>query len=95
MLNVALSTGVLGGLVCLLMCLGRLLNLFVAHHPIADSLVVFVLVNGLFENVIFSILCGLPTMVWIIALALPTLDKIDNEEKNPVPAAGILRLSRN
>jgi len=94
-LNVALSTGVLGGLVCLLMCLGRLLNLFVAHHPIADSLVVFVLVNGLFENVIFSILCGLPTIVWIIALALPTLDKIENEEKNPVPAAGILRLSRN
>ena len=77
------------------MCINRFLNLFIAHHPIADSLVVFVLVNGLFENVIFSILCGLPTMVWIIALALPTLDKIENEEKNPVPAAGILRLSRN
>ena len=93
-LNVALSTGVLGGILCAWMCINRFLNLFIAHHPIADSLVVFVLVNGLFENVIFSILCGLPTMIWIIALALPTLDAIENEEKNPIPS-GILKLSRN
>ena len=77
------------------MCLNRFFNLFLTHHPIADSLVVFVLVNGLFENVIFSILCGLPTMIWIIALALPTLDAIGNEEENPVPSSGILKLSRN
>ena len=94
-LNVALSTGVFGGALCLWMCLNRFFNLFLTHHPIADSLVVFVLVNGLFENVIFSILCGLPTMIWIIALALPTLDAIGNEEENPVPSSGILKLSRN
>jgi len=33
-------------------------------------------------------------MIWIIALALPTLDAIENEEKNPIPS-GILKLSRN
>ena len=93
-LNVALSTGVFGGLVCLWMCLDRLLKLFLVKHPIADALVVFVLVNGLFENVIFSILCGLPTMIWIIALALPTLDVMEDQEKNPVPASGILKLAR-
>ena len=94
-LNVALSTGVFGGALCLWMCLNRFFNLFLTHHPIADSLVVFVLVNGLFENVIFSILCGLPTMIWIIALALPTLDTNENQEKTPDPSTRILKLSRN
>jgi len=94
-LNVALSTGVFGGILCLWMCLDRLFKLFLVRHPIADALVVFVLVNGLFENVIFSILCGLPTMIWIIALALPSLDVMKEEEKSSTPATGILKLSRN
>ena len=92
-LNIALSTGVIGGLLAFWMCFERVIRLFVARHPIADALVVLILVNGLFENVIFSILCGLPTIVWIIALALPTLDAIEYAEKNPEPANKILRLA--
>ena len=92
-LNIALSTGVLGGLLALWMCFERVLRLFVARHPIADSLIVFILVNGLFENVIFSTLCGLPTMLWIVGLALPTIDAIEYEEQNPQPANRILRLA--
>ena len=92
-LNIALSTGVFGGLVALWMCFERVLKLLVARHPIADSLIVFILVNGLFENVIFSTLCGLPTMLWIIGLALPTIDAIEYEEQNPQPANKILRLA--
>ena len=92
-LNVALSTGVLGGIITLWMCLERLLRLFVARHPIADSLVVLILVNGLFENVIFSTLCGLPTMIWIVALALPTIEAIKFEEQHPREANRILRLA--
>ena len=94
-LNIALSTGVLGGLIALWMGVERLLRLFVAQHPIADALVVFILVNGLFENVIFSILCGLPTIIWIIALALPTIDAIEYEEQNPRSIPKILRLAVN
>jgi len=93
-LNIALSTGVLGGIFALWMCLERVFRLFITRHPIADALGVFVVVNGLFENVIFSILCGLPTIVWIIALALPTIDAIEHEKQNPQATNKILRLSR-
>ncbi len=93
-LNVALSTGVFGGLMALWMSLERFFKLFVVRHPIADALVVFVLVNGLFENVIFSILCGLPTMIWIVALALPTIDQVKDQEPDSPPVGNILRLAR-
>ena len=43
----------------------------VVRHPLSDAIVVFIIVNGLFENVIFSILAGLPTMLWVMALAWP------------------------
>ncbi|MEL7499610.1 MAG: O-antigen ligase family protein [Planctomycetota bacterium] len=72
-LNIAFSTGVFGGLIALWMCLERTFRLFVYRHPIADALVVFILVNGIFENVIFSILAGLPTMIWTIGLCIPLL----------------------
>ena len=93
-LNVALSTGIFGGLCALWMYVDRMFNLFRNRHPIADPLVVFVLVNGLFENVIFSILCGFPTIVWIIALAVPVVDAMNREEEEPLPSVGVLRLSR-
>jgi len=73
MLNIAFSAGVFAGIAALLMVLGRLRALYGNGHPLADSLVVFIIVNGLFENVMFSILAGLPTMLWIMALAWPLL----------------------
>ena len=94
-LNIALSTGVFGGLLALWMCLERLLRLFVARHPIADALVVFILINGLFENVIFSTLAGLPTMIWIVALSLPIIDAMKHEAQSPRHTSKILRLARN
>lgn len=72
-LNIAFSTGVFGGLFALWMCLGQLAQTVVRPHPIADGLVVFILVNGLFENVIFSNLAGMPTIIWVVALAAPLL----------------------
>ena len=94
-LNIALSTGVLGGLVAFWMCFERVLRMLVVRHPIADALVVYILVNGLFENVIFSTLAGFPTMLWIVALALPMLDANAYRDKNPQPVNKILRLARN
>ena len=79
-LNVAFSTGVFGGLACLMMVLGRVSSVIYRPHRIADALLVFILVNGMFENVIFSILCGLPTIVWIIAMAIPVMDNIAEED---------------
>ena len=79
-LNIAFSSGVLGGLAALCMCLGRVRALFTNHHAIADSLVAFILVNGLFENVIFSFLAGMPTIVWTIGLCLPAME-VEHKEK--------------
>ncbi len=72
-LNVAFSSGIFGGLACVLMILGRLRSLFFNRHPLADSVIVFIVVNGIFENVIFSILAGMPTMIWIVALCWPLM----------------------
>ena len=67
-LNVALSTGVIGGLCALLMVLSRIRMIFRRQNTVADALAVFIVTNGLFENVIFSILAGMPTVVWVVAL---------------------------
>lgn len=83
-LNIAFSCGVFGGLIAIVMCLGRIAALVLHRHPLADPLVAFVLFNGLFENVIFSILAGLPTIIWIIGLCLPQLS-LDLPDDQPVP----------
>ena len=71
--NIAFSAGYIAGIAALLMIFGRLIALFYNRHPLSDSIVIFIVVNGLFENVIFSILAGLPTILWILALAWPLL----------------------
>lgn len=72
-LNITFSAGYFAGIAALLMIFGRIRALFHNRHPLSDAIVVFIIVNGLFENVIFSILAGLPTMLWIMALAWPLL----------------------
>ena len=72
-LNVAFSAGIVGGFAMLLMVLGRIRAMFFVSHPLADGILAFIIVNGLFENVIFSILCGMPTIVWVLSLSWPLL----------------------
>ena len=67
-LNVTLSTGLLGGILILLTTLSRLNQFFYRRHPIADGLVAMILFNGLAENVIFSLLAGMPTILFVIGL---------------------------
>lgn len=99
-LNVAFSTGIIGGFACLMMVLGRIRAMFVISHPLADGILVFIIVNGLFENVIFSVLAGMPTMVWIMSLSWPLLkdDALVNsttgELKAPEMPKGNLRFSQ-
>lgn len=73
LLNIAFSAGAIAGFAAIFMILGRIRALFFNRHPLADAITVFIIVNGLFENVIFSILCGLPTILWIVALCWPLL----------------------
>lgn len=68
-LNVGLSCGILGLIVAVLMCVSRFAMLFSSHSFVADGLFMFIFINGLFENVIFSNICGLPTICWILALS--------------------------
>ena len=73
-LNVGLNCGVLGLLAAAMMCLSRLGMLFSRRSLVADGLAVFILCNGVFENVIFSNLCGLPTICWVLALVWFKID---------------------
>jgi len=99
-LNVAFSTGIIGGFACLMMVLGRIRAMFSISHPLADGILVFIIVNGLFENVIFAVLAGMPTMVWIMSLSWPLLeddplvDSKTGELKEPPMPEGSLGLSR-
>ncbi len=99
-LNVAFSTGIIGGFACLMMVLGRIRAMFYISHPLADGILVFIIVNGLFENVIFAILAGMPTMVWIMSLSWPLLkddplvDSTTGELKETALPEGNLRFSR-
>ena len=98
LLNIAFSGGVFAGIAALLMMLGRLKSLFFQRHPLADSLAVFIIINGLFENVILSILCGLPTMLWVLCLAWPLLNDdpavkmLSRSPERPQKTKGYLRL---
>ena len=80
-LNIALSSGLIGGLLAVIMCLSRLMMLFNFRHPAADSLMAFVLVNGLVENIIFSTICGFPTAIWTLALTWFAFDQPLDETK--------------
>ena len=102
LLNIAFSGGVFAGIAALLMILGRLRSLLYYRHPLADALAVFIIVNGLFENVVFSILCGLPTMLWVLTLAWtalgddPAVKMLDRSpERSKRPTRGYLRLEQS
>ena len=69
LLNIAFSTGVFGGLLGLAMILYQGASVFFRTHVIVSALIVYILVNGLFENVIFSTIAGMPTLLWIMSMA--------------------------
>lgn len=100
-LNVAFSTGIIGGFAMVMMILGRIAAMTTVSHPLADGILVFIIINGMFENVIFSILCGMPTIVWIMSLSWPLLtddplvDTTTGELKPSIPEVdGKLRFSQ-
>lgn len=79
-LNIAFSTGIIGAFAAVAMCLGRIVALFKSYHPFGDAMVVFILVNGLMENVIFSILAGFPTIIWVFGMCVRKVENLENEQ---------------
>ena len=69
LLNIAFSTGVFGGLIGLVMILYQAASAVFRPHVIVSAVIVFILVNGLFENVIFSTIAGMPTLLWVMSMA--------------------------
>lgn len=80
LLNIAFSTGVFGGLVGLCMILQQAATAVLRAHVITSAVIVFILVNGLFENVIFSIIAGMPTLLWIMTMAWFQVSEINGGE---------------
>ena len=69
LLNIAFSTGVFGGLIGLVMILYQAASAVFKPHVIVSAVIVYILVNGLFENVIFSTIAGMPTLLWVMSMA--------------------------
>ncbi len=92
-LNVMLSAGILAGLACLMMILYRAGQMWYRYHPL-DGIAAFIIVNGFFENVTFSFLAGMPTIVWVTALLMwrlkddPAVTFEKEEEVNEVELSG-------
>lgn len=69
LLNIAFSTGVFGGLIGLIMIFYQVAAVVSRTHVIVSAVIVYILVNGLFENVIFSTIAGMPTLLWVMSMA--------------------------
>ena len=85
LLNIAFSTGIFGGLAGLAMLLYQAGFAALRPHVVTSSVIVFILVNGLFENVIFSIIAGMPTMLWIMSMAWSQVEQCNEGEHSVKP----------
>ena len=79
-LNVVLSSGVLGGGLAVTMCVSRLTMMVFMRSAAADALATFVLINGLVENTIFSTICGLPTICWVLGIVWFAIGKSTKQD---------------
>ena len=85
LLNVAFSTGVFGGLVGLVMLLYQVAFAALRPHVVTSSVIAFIFVNGLFENVMFSIIAGMPTVLWIMSMAWAQVEQCNDGEDSVKP----------
>lgn len=87
LLNIAFSTGVFGGLLGLIMILYQAASVFLRPHVLTSSVIVFILVNGFFENVIFSIIAGMPTLLWVMTMAWDQVGDCNGGEHEVKPVS--------
>ncbi len=85
LLNIAFSTGVFGGLVGLVMILHQAAWAVRRPHVVTSAVIVFILINGLFENVMFSIITGMPTLLWIMSMAWFQVREFNGGEESVKP----------
>lgn len=85
LLNIAFSTGVFGGLAGLVMIFQQAASAVWRPHVVTSAVIAFILVNGLFENVIFSIITGMPTLLWIMSMAWFQVRQFNGGEESVKP----------
>ncbi|MDB4777930.1 O-antigen ligase family protein [bacterium] len=79
-LNIWLSSGIFGGISILLLLGAMLLKTLTAPSMVPDSLIVFLFLNGLFENVIFSNVASAPTLLFVLAVIWRSVPKTSPDE---------------
>lgn len=97
-LNVAFSCGVLGGLIMIWVYLSQAFQAIFRPHAISSFLMVFILLIGLFESAVFSILAGIATIVFIMGLVIPQLedDPVNLKKETDIAKDGdYLTVNRN
>jgi len=87
LLNIAFSTGVFGGLLGLLMILYQAASVVFRAHVLVSPVIVYILVNGFFENVIFSIIAGMPTLLWVMTMAWSQVRDCHGSESEVKPVS--------
>jgi O-antigen ligase len=85
LLNIAFSTGIFGGLLGLVMVLYQSATVIFKTHAIVSAVIVYILVNGLFENVIFSTIAGMPTLLWAMSMAWYQVSDFNGSEHDTKP----------
>lgn len=77
-LNIALSTGILGGIMMIILLLWNLLNTLTCQQMLIRSLCIFIVLNCLAEDTIFQTFPGPCTMLWLMCCLTPLMPTDQN-----------------
>lgn len=79
-LNIWLNSGIFGGIFILILMGTMLIKILSSPCLIPDSLLVFLFLNGLFENVIFSNVASAPTLLFVLVVIWRSVPSISADE---------------
>lgn len=84
-LNIWLSSGVLGGSFVTILMLLMLYKVAFSPSMLPDALIVFIFLNGLLENVIFTNVASAPTLIFALAVIWRTIPERTPAEPDSEP----------
>ena len=73
LLNIAFCGGITPLIAAMCMFFGRLVSLWQERDPLPTAIVVFVMINGIFEQILFTKLGAAPMILWTLVLVWPLL----------------------
>ena len=71
LLQCLVTTGIIGTFIVMLVLLHQTRNFFKRPHDVADAILVYVLVSGLFEPGAVGLSPNFLTLIWLISLTIP------------------------